>query len=389
MYGRSFDKVGFNLKFDKKFLGRKNFKLRPDSGDSSKMRSKLCCDVANRLGLPSIQGSYARLYMNGEFWGLYVFMDSVKTSWIKNTFNPSAKEVTSLYQCKNGGFNFKNTYSCKNANDDYPDMSLFKTFVSQVNNARTISDLEKIMDVDVFLKYLAFEWLIGSFDHFLYYGHNFDWYKREGDGKWVVIYYDYDNTFGHGVSAGLWANKGLNQDGTGANRGNQPVYYTFADWENNIPIIKILVHQNKNRFKKVVREVLVQAFNPNVLNSRISEIKEFLIPYVKEDFTKVNGKYPGRINNSGSKTSTSFSSFENNIENNLKSWIKTKFEVACDNYGFNKNEILSESSSFVPTPYDYSSISSAEHGKQIKKKKFFFILYIFNIIINYIFYYLY
>jgi DNA-binding XRE family transcriptional regulator len=26
---------------------------------------------------------------------------------------------------------------------------------------------------------------------------------------------------------------------------------TLADWENNIPIIKILVHQNKNRFKKI------------------------------------------------------------------------------------------------------------------------------------------
>ena len=356
MYGRSYDKVGYNLKFDKKFLGRKSFKLRPDSGDASKMRSKLSCDIANRIGLPSIQGSYARLYMNNEFWGLYVFMDAIKTSWIKNTFNPTEKEVTTLYQCKNGGFNFtpNSAYTCINANDDYQHMSQFSSFVNSVANAKDVKELEKIMDVKVFLKYLAMEWLIGSFDHFLWYGHNLNWYKREGDGKWVVIYYDYDNTFGNGASASLWASKGANQDGSGNNRGNNPVNYTFADWEKNIPVIKKLVYNNKSQFKQIVYDVLVQGFNPDILNPRISELKHFLSSYVKEDGTAKNGKLPGRINNAGSKTSSSVSSFEYNIENNLKNWIKTKFDVACSNYGFSKSQILSESSKFQPKPFDYS-----------------------------------
>ena len=357
MYGRSYDKVGYNLKFDKKFLGRKSFKIRPDSGDASKIRSKLCCDIANRIGLPSIQGSYARLYMNGEFWGLYVFMDSIKPSWIKQTFNPSEKEVTTLYQCKTGGFNFKanSAYTCINANDDYQHMSAFNSFVNAANNAKNVSELEKIMDVDIFLKYLAMEWLIGSSDHFMIYGHNFDWYKRETDGKWVVIYYDYDNTFGNGASVSLWANKGLNQDGTGANRGNQPVYYSFADWEKNIPIIKKLVFDNKAKFKQIVHDVLVQGFNPNLLNSRINELKSFLTPYIKEDSTpNRNGSLPGRINRAGSKTSLSVGSFEYNIENSVKSWIKTKFDVACSNYNFSKTDILNQSSKFNPKPYDYT-----------------------------------
>ncbi|ORY77435.1 hypothetical protein LY90DRAFT_698497 [Neocallimastix californiae] len=360
MYGRSYDKVGFNLKFDKKFLNRKSFKLRPDSGDASKIRSKLCCDIANRIGLPSIQGTYARLYMNNEFWGLYVFMDSIKTSWIKQTFNPSEKEVTTLFQCKTGGFNFRSNsvYACINANDDYQHMSEFSSFVNAANNARNISDLEKIMDVDIFLKYLAFEWLIGSSDHFMIYGHNFNWYKRESDGKWVVIYYDYDNTFGNGASYSLWANKGLNQDGTGANRGNQPIYYSFADWEPNIPILKKLVFDNKNRFKQIVYDVLVQGFNPNILNPHINEIKSFLSPYVREDFTAKNGSLPGRINKAGSRTSSSYSNFEYNIENSVKNWISKKFDVACSNYGFSKTEILNQSSKFTPKPYDYTGTGS-------------------------------
>jgi len=216
MYARAYDKVGFNIKLNKKFLGRKNIRIRPDPSDKSKLRSKLCCDIANRLGLPSIQATYARLYMNNEYWGLYTLMDSVKPSWVKNTFNPSEPEITTLFQCKNGGFNFKpgTGKNCINANDDISDNSIFVNFVNDVNTCKTYEEIEKYMDVEVFLKYLIFEWLIGSFDHLLVNGHNFDFYKREDTGKWVVIYYDFDNTFGVGVKASQWSRKGPNQDGS-------------------------------------------------------------------------------------------------------------------------------------------------------------------------------
>ncbi|OUM66989.1 hypothetical protein PIROE2DRAFT_5732, partial [Piromyces sp. E2] len=358
MYARSFDKVGFNLKLDKKILGRKNIRLRPDPSDRSQIRSKLSCDIANRLGLPSIQATYARLYMNKEFWGLYTLMDAVKPSWIKQTFNPSEEEVTTLFQCKSGGFNFKpSSYKkCVNANDDYPHTSVFEKFVEDINACKTVKDVEKIMDVNIFLKYLAMEWLIGSFDHFLVYGHNFNFYKRESDGKWIVIYYDYDNTFGNGLNPSLWNNKGPNQDGSGGTnqwggnaRGNNPIQYSFADWEMNIPIINVIVHKNQSNFKKIVREILVEAFNPDLLNPHISQLKHFLSPYIKEDTTPGrDGKLPGRINNKGNKHTSSVSNFENNIEGSVKTWISNKFDIACKKYNFNKNDILKESKKFVP-----------------------------------------
>jgi len=70
MYARSNDKVGYNIKLDKKFLGRKQIRIRPDPNDRAYLRQKISCDIANRIGLPSIQSAYARLYINDEFWGL-------------------------------------------------------------------------------------------------------------------------------------------------------------------------------------------------------------------------------------------------------------------------------------------------------------------------------
>ncbi|KAG4097105.1 coth-domain-containing protein [Neocallimastix lanati (nom. inval.)] len=454
MYARVNDKVGFNIKLPKKFLGRKNIRIRPDPSDRTHLRSKLCCDMANRLGLPSIQAIYARLYMNEEYWGLYTLMDSIKTSWIKQTFNPSVEEITTLIQCKSGGADLApgTERKCVNANDDYPNMDVFKQFVDEINAAKTIEEVEKILDVDVFLKFMAMEWLIGSFDHFLVLGHNFYFYKRESDGKWIIIEYDYDNTFGNGLSnptywnskknggAGGWnfggaggaggangwnfggaggANgwnfggaggaggaNGWNLGGAGgagadmgnnnnvklnaravedgvtadikpnanananvnvnANNGaNEVVHYTFDFWELNRPIIDVLVHKNPERFKKIVHDVLVSAFNPSILNERIDELKEFLLPYVEEDSTpKDDGSLPGRINKAGKVRSASVSEFESEIENKLKEWIKIKFEVACEEYGLDGEEIIRESASFVPKSYDYGNNENNKAEKE-------------------------
>ncbi|OUM63496.1 carbohydrate-binding module family 1 protein [Piromyces sp. E2] len=359
MYARSKDKVGFNIKLNKKFLGRKVLRLRPDASDKGHLRSKLSCDIANRIGLPSIQASYARLYMNGEFWGLYTLMDAIKSSFIKQNFNPSAKEITNLFQCKSNGFDFRpNSASvCVNANDDYPDMTEFEKLVEEINACETIEEVEKLMDVDVLLKYYTMEWLIGSFDHFLYNGHNLMFYKREGDGKWVMMEYDYDNTFGGGLSASYWDNKGPNQDGTGADRGEDPIKYTFADWEMNLPLVNILVHQHTDRFKEIVHQVLVSAYNPYILIPHIDEIKQFLIPYVEEDSTYLSDdSLPGRINQLGKKQSYSpLPEFEDKIENGLKVWINSKFDFVCETYGFDKEEIKREALNYVPKGYDYSS----------------------------------
>jgi len=387
MYARSHEKVGFNIKLDKKFLGRKNIRLRPDDSDKSHLHSKISCDIANRMGVPSIQASFARLYMNGEYWGLYTLLDAIKPSWIKNTFNPSEKEITTLFQCKDRGMNFKvgSSNKCYNANDDYPKMDVLEEFIKEANKCKTATELEEIMDVEVFLKYMAFEWLIGSSDQFLVNGHNFYLYKRETDGKWLIIEHDYDNTFGTGANASLWMGKGSNQDGSSNksnnnNRGgmgmngmiggsfartNEPIQYSFADWEMNIPIVNILVHQNKEQFKNIVHEILVSAFNPVLLNEHIDELKEFLIPYVEEDSTPgKDGRLPGRINKKGSKHNTTVSVFKNNIESSLKKWIETKFEVACSNYGFDQEEILTEATKYIPKSFDYEKYSLND-----KKKK--------------------
>eukprot|EP00833_Pecoramyces_ruminatium_P014954 jgi/Orpsp1_1/1188986/evm.model.d7180000068673.1 len=368
-YARSSDKVGYNIKLSKKLLGRKNIRIRPDPSDKSYLRSKLCCDIANRMGLPSVQAVYSRLYVNNEFWGLYTLMDSIKPSWIKQTFNPSAEEVTTLIQCKNGGMNLQlgSEDKCVNANDDYPNMSEFKEFVDYVSSATTTEEIEQVMDVDVFLKFMAMEWLIGSFDHFLVLGHNFYFYKRETDGKWIILEYDYDATFSNGIPAPYyWMGKSGNTklDYTPMELFNELTSYTFEYWQLDHPIIHTLIINNPERFKQVIHDVLVSAFNPKILNEHIDELKKFILPYVEEDVTpNADGKLPGRVNLKGKPKPSTIKEFETDIETKLKVWVQKKFELACEEYGLDPEKILEESDQFVPKSYDYRSSGKQEEIK--------------------------
>jgi len=388
---RSNDKVGFNFKLGKKFLGRKQLRLRPDAGDKSYMRTKISCDIGNRIGLPSLQSTYARLYVNNEYWGLYHLLDNIKPSWIKQTFKPEAEDITTLFECKEDGMHMTigSESLCKNSNDDYPDMTALSKFLVQINEAKTIEEVEKVLDVDEFLKFVAMEWLIGSFDHLLVLGHNFSLYQRESDGKWVIIEYDYDNTFGSGLAnAHYWC--GI-ENGAGTiglcdddfETKVEAIQYfstldtkkfSFEEWEFNLPIIKTLVLDNPERFKKILREVLVSAFNPLILNEHIDQIKEFLLPYVEEDTTPdENGNFAGRINKKGSPKINTVEEFLITIEENterrvvrdgiervflnqgIKPWIESKFENVCQQYNFDPEEILKEAANYIPKGYDFTN----------------------------------
>jgi len=298
-------------------------------------------------------------------------MDAIKPSWIKQTFKPTAEEITDLFQCKVGIMDLTKGSDalCKNANDDYPDLSEFTEFVNQVSDATTSEELEQIMDVDVFIKALAFEYLIGSFDQFLVNGVNFFFYRRESDNKWVYIAYDYDNTFGNGIyKPTYWINHGIYSNVTN----DEVVNMTFKQWELDKPIIKTLIHDHPERFSKSIREVLVSGFNPVILETHIDQIKEFLYPLVEEDTTKdEDGNLPGRINKVGNQLGYNTYQFETNIESELwgsqgvKPWINGKFEAACKEFNFDQEEIISEALNYIPKSYDYSASSANNEQTEI------------------------
>jgi len=325
-----YKKLGYNIKCNKGNLyGRKVLRLRSVVEDASFLRNKLSCDVLNRLGGPSISANYARVFFNGTYSGLFVLMDAYKTSWIKKVYEED-KEVSTLYQCNspNADFSENNNKSCVNANDDFNgDMKAMEDFIQAINAASSRKELEDIMDVDQFVQVWIFEWLTGSWDSSLIIGKNYYLYKQL-NGKWVMLPFDFDSTFGHKVQQNF--------------EGDVNAYdIPFDKWYKSRYIVDVLAKNDNTTFINNLQYVLDNAFNPDLLFPHINSLKTWLTPYVEEDHTPVNGTYPGYVSKKSTSTRVPFSmeEFDANCEYTdvqygigLKKWIQNRYDFVCSYY---------------------------------------------------------
>ncbi|ORX76204.1 hypothetical protein BCR32DRAFT_224457 [Anaeromyces robustus] len=345
---RYYAKQAFNIKIrgkNQQLFGRKQFRIRSDAREPTMIRSKLFCDISNRLGIVnSVSANYINMSINGEDLGFYVIMDSLKMTYVEIEYND--KDTTNLIQCKDlNAFLDNNSLNiCTSENDDNPDKSNFNQLLRTLNSANSINQISQVFDIDNYLKSIILEWLTGSWDHYTIYGHNYNVYKIP-NGKWTMTLYDFDATFGQDLSLGLFFRV---PQGINSNNVNTWPNAKFEDWiGTNQYVIQLIMKENKNLFLQTLQEIINNAFNPGLLFDRIDEIKDFIRPYVKADRTPVNGKLPGRLNPRSNCYDYSYEQFENNSEfttlpssfngmtsnsYGLKKWILDKFVFVCKNY---------------------------------------------------------
>jgi len=336
---RTYGRQAFNLKIrgDKQLYGRSQFRIRSDARDATTLRSKLACDIHNSLDMISIAANYIKLYINDHYLGLYVIMDAVKVSWAKWAFDD--EDTTNLYQCKEAlsYLDLENSVTgCINEDSDITDNTEFVEFLTALSQAESAEDIEDFFDIDQFLYEIAYEYLSGSWDHYLYNGHNYNVYKNIKNGKWTVILYDFDadlgqDTFYIEIYPRITDSKDYPS-------------YSFLEWDAvQHHLVDILIHKDPTRFNNILKTFVTKVFNPTVLFPHIDEIKERIRPYIEEQRTPdENGEIIGVINKNG--YDYPFEYWEPNIEftpisdgsmskaYGIKYWILMKYRYVCKHY---------------------------------------------------------
>jgi len=310
-YSRQFARPGFNLKIrgGNELYGRRQFKLRGDAFEPSYMRSKLVSDIRNRIGMASLSATYTTLYINDEYFGLYILTDVYKESWIEYVYGEKDTEL--LYKCNYCNLDFDYRYGFENENKEATNKKELYEFLAKMSLAKSASDVESIFDLDQFYKEIAVDLLVSSWDHLV---HNYYLYKNKD--KWIYLSYDYD------------LDMGINEG---------PTYRIDSFFM--VPVIKKLILNDNDRFKEILKEIVENVFNPATLYPHIDEIKSFIRPYVKLDKTPdENGQYPGRINKAN-LIFYSFEQWEDSIEFKnlgnlyaLKKFILLKYRIICKDY---------------------------------------------------------
>ncbi|KAG0257504.1 hypothetical protein DFQ27_005080 [Actinomortierella ambigua] len=306
---RKFKKVSLRVKFDdhkgETFFDRPIIKLRAEATDKTLMREKLYVDILNSVGVPTYQGSYARVYVNGEPHGLFLMVEDIEEPFLMNTIHHGSikdkKQLGSLYQ-----MNLREapmTYEGPNPEDYRERVYMNKIESPHDKNMQQwigfMKDLQdfnpaapggvefwsKRLDLDGYLRAMAIEYLAGAWDSFWWRGHNFFMYHNPETKVWQFIPTDFDHTF----------NNGNRPNGDMPYQNFLPLHHSRKFTAR--PLVTKLIYKNKDinkKFENILHTITREVFNSEVLDARIDAYEQQIGPEVAWDYSIDRTDKPGK-----------------------------------------------------------------------------------------------
>ena len=157
--------------------------LHPSSGQTNTalyIQDQYVADLHNAMGGHSPHGSYAHIYINGLYWGMYYIHERPDHAWAAEMFGGDEDDYDAI---KHNSGNVINNGIGGSATANYNSMvSAASAVQSDPTNLAKYNTLTQKLDVDNFITYLLANWFCdnGDWPHKNWYAthHNYS------DGKW-------------------------------------------------------------------------------------------------------------------------------------------------------------------------------------------------------------
>ncbi|WP_055437610.1 CotH kinase family protein [Lacinutrix algicola] len=280
-------KLSFKLDFDEfeddypqidnqRFYGFKKLSLKNNFNDNSMLREKVATDVFRNAGLVSSHAAFYTVYVdhgNGpEYFGVYTLVEEVDDTVLDEQFSD---DNGNLYKPDGDAATFAlGTYNeseyVKKTNEDEGDFSDVESLLSILHDDTRTTDpvawrtnLDAVLDTDVFLKYLAVNTVIQNWDTYGRMTHNYFLYNNPDTSKLTWIPWDNNEALETGNMEGA-----LPLDFSGLNA---------SEW----PLIGYLYQDSvyKSQYDTYVQEVVDGAFNVSTMQSTYSTYASLVQPY--------------------------------------------------------------------------------------------------------------
>jgi spore coat protein CotH len=220
---RSATKPGLRVDFDRyssgqQFLGLKSFVLDNLTQDFSGIKETVAMRFFTRLGIPAPRETHTRLFVNGEYVGLYALVESVDKTMMGRVFGSIGDNV------QNDGYLFEYNYVLGSpwrfeyegsalapykarfdikTNESHAESLIWgpiEELVRLVNatpGAAFESTIGPRLDLTAFVRYIAAQSFISQNDAFNGYDgmNNFYFYRLENSSTHTFIAWDEDNAF--------------------------------------------------------------------------------------------------------------------------------------------------------------------------------------------------
>jgi len=356
---RLFKKLSWLIKLDTKFMGRKSLKVRALATDPTMIRERLNTDLYSAVGVPVQEGTYTRLIINQDVWGLYYVIDSLNKNWIASYIhNGDKSKVGTNYKListhpdgpyadlKYRGDNYEaytnDVYQVdeisvhdveglnKNPEGKYRLVQFTKMFdewVKKYQNDNTevaIDELKKFFDLETTLRIMAIETLTLAEDNFWLVMSNVALYYNLEKNNYMLIPFDFDETL-KGIQGDYYKDTYLDDCINWAvdvqNLNNFDHYFTNS----------LMSHpQIVDRYKIILAKTLRDTFNHDAISPYIDGLVNLIHEDIEWNFNLIDQIQTSY--NEGQVNHFTLQNFEDNV-NNAPVLYNSEINVSDAPYG--------------------------------------------------------
>lgn len=324
-------KISFNsFGKNRKFHGLEKLNLNGEHNDPSIMRSKLIWDLYQQTGYKASRASYAALYINGQYYGLYISVEHIDEEFLDRNFTDGSGNLwkclfpadlvykgssQDLYKTEQNGARIYDL-ATNTAADDYSQLARLINTINNVPLTFLPDSLESVLYVPGVLKYFAMDVMTGSWDDYWFLKNNYYLYHEPASNMFKWIPFDADNAFGID-----W----FNIDWTNVNP------YTYANFEQAQGGSKgarplatriMSIPQYRDLYTHFIDFSLNNVYTTNRMFARIDALKNMITPFAEADTYKKSdyGFTNADFHNSFSETSYS----NQHVKKGLKQFISQR-----------------------------------------------------------------
>ena len=195
------DRYSFTLKLNKykkgqKYHGMTKLLLNNNIWDATQMKDAVVYDMCHYIGLPAPLTNYARITVNGKYFGCYLMVEAVDKHFCKRNYSDEESNIYKPYHnLSYTGDDLKRYDEISNYAKVNGDEASMQRVVAALKSVDEGNDIDEHVDVESVMKYMALQTIVVNYDCMT--GHNVqNYYLREADGKISLIPWDYNLAWG-------------------------------------------------------------------------------------------------------------------------------------------------------------------------------------------------
>jgi len=222
------EKKSFRISFNsidagKDYHGIEKMNLNAEANDPSLVRSKLGHELYRYMGVAASRSNHVLLYINDQYYGVYLNVEHVDERFVKSRFDnndgnlyigQTSADLSYLgsspedYQLEVGG---EQVYELRTNEkwDDYRDLLDLITILNQNTGEDLKNKLERVMNVQLYLKIMALDVMTGAWDGYAGNSNNYYLYRDQVSGRFEYIPYNLENSAGIDFLGVDWSDRSI------------------------------------------------------------------------------------------------------------------------------------------------------------------------------------